>query len=155
MAAVTDYVDTNAEEARAKRVQRIYQRLNGAAGMLGVFGLGFIVPLIKLAMGDSVKQNLSELWQKLLPPDAGIQEQIDFRELAERFELTGGHIRNAIVRAAVIAFSIALGQRRSARSRAEAVSPISSMTLARMAAGAAWITSKLESATRARDIYPQ
>ena len=72
MAAVTDYVDTNAEEARAKRVQRIYQRLNGAAGMLGVFGLGFIVPLIKLAMGDSVKQNLSELWQKLFVPLIGI-----------------------------------------------------------------------------------
>ena len=59
MAAVTDYVDTSAAEAREKRTQRIHQRLNSAAGMLGVFGLGFIVPLIKLAMGDSPKQKLN------------------------------------------------------------------------------------------------
>ena len=72
MAAVTDYVDASAEEAREKRTQRLHQRLNSAAGMLGVFGLGFIIPLIKLAMGDSPKQNLSELWQKLFVPLIGI-----------------------------------------------------------------------------------
>jgi len=43
------------------------------------------------------------LWQRLLPPDARVDGEIDFRGLAERFEMTGGYIKNAIVRAAVIA----------------------------------------------------
>jgi hypothetical protein len=44
-----------------------------------------------------------ELWKKLLPPETGVHERIPFRRLAERFEMTGGYIKNAIVRAAVIA----------------------------------------------------
>jgi hypothetical protein len=42
------------------------------------------------------------LWRALLPPDTGLAG-VDFQRLADRFEMTGGHIRNAIVRAAVIA----------------------------------------------------
>jgi ATPase family associated with various cellular activities (AAA) len=42
------------------------------------------------------------LWRALLPPAAGVGE-IDFGALAERFEMTGGYIKNAVVRAAVIA----------------------------------------------------
>jgi hypothetical protein len=45
----------------------------------------------------------AELWRRLLPPETGLGEQVDFQALAERFVITGGHIRNAIVRAAVIA----------------------------------------------------
>ena len=44
-----------------------------------------------------------ELWRKLLPPETGIVDKIDFAALAERFEMTGGHIRNSIMRAAVVA----------------------------------------------------
>lgn len=44
-----------------------------------------------------------QLWRTLLPPGTGVADQIDFNALADRFEMTGGHIRNAIVRAAVIA----------------------------------------------------
>jgi hypothetical protein len=44
-----------------------------------------------------------QLWRRLLPPDAGVDGEVDFSTLAERFDMTGGHIRNAIVRAAVIA----------------------------------------------------
>jgi hypothetical protein len=43
------------------------------------------------------------LWQRLLPPDSVVDGDIDFRKLAERFDMTGGYIKNAIVRAAVIA----------------------------------------------------
>ena len=43
------------------------------------------------------------LWQKLLPPETGLQDVAPFESLAERFEMTGGYIKNAIVRAAVIA----------------------------------------------------
>jgi SpoVK/Ycf46/Vps4 family AAA+-type ATPase len=42
------------------------------------------------------------LWRQLLPPAAGVGE-LDFGALAERFEMTGGYIKNAVVRAAVIA----------------------------------------------------
>jgi ATPase family associated with various cellular activities (AAA) len=45
----------------------------------------------------------AELWRRLLPPETGLTDQVDFPSLAERFVMTGGHIRNAIVRAAVIA----------------------------------------------------
>jgi SpoVK/Ycf46/Vps4 family AAA+-type ATPase len=44
-----------------------------------------------------------ELWQRLLPPETGVADRVDFQRLADRFDMTGGHIRNAIVRAAVIA----------------------------------------------------
>lgn len=45
-----------------------------------------------------------ELWRRLLPPDTGLDtETIDFDTLAKRFVMTGGHIRNSIVRAAVVA----------------------------------------------------
>ncbi len=43
------------------------------------------------------------LWRQLLPPQAGLHDSIDFAALAERFEMTGGYIKNAVVRAAVIA----------------------------------------------------
>lgn len=47
------------------------------------------------------------LWKRLLPPDTGLTTDdnsgVDFHTLAHRFAMTGGHIRNAIVRAAVVA----------------------------------------------------
>ena len=41
------------------------------------------------------------LWQKLLPPSAPLQDDIDFDELGAQFELSGGHIRNVVLRAAM------------------------------------------------------
>jgi SpoVK/Ycf46/Vps4 family AAA+-type ATPase len=45
----------------------------------------------------------AQLWRQLLPPQAGLDAAIDFTALAERFDMTGGYIKNAVVRAAVIA----------------------------------------------------
>jgi hypothetical protein len=45
----------------------------------------------------------ARLWRQLLPPQAGLHDRVDFLALAERFEMTGGYIKNAVVRAAVIA----------------------------------------------------
>jgi len=45
----------------------------------------------------------AKLWQLLLPPGVGLHAGTDFRALAERFDMTGGYIKNAVVRAAVIA----------------------------------------------------
>ncbi|HEX4455025.1 MAG TPA: ATP-binding protein [Kofleriaceae bacterium] len=44
----------------------------------------------------------ARLWKQLLPPSAGLGD-LDFVPLAERFDMTGGYIKNAVVRAAVIA----------------------------------------------------
>jgi AAA+ superfamily predicted ATPase len=45
------------------------------------------------------------LWRTLIPPTAEISPDIDFARIAERFDFSGGHIRNAVVRAAFIAAS--------------------------------------------------
>jgi SpoVK/Ycf46/Vps4 family AAA+-type ATPase len=44
-----------------------------------------------------------KLWKQLLPPATGLHEGVDFHALAEKFDMTGGYIKNAVVRAAVIA----------------------------------------------------
>ncbi|CAN5323598.1 hypothetical protein BH11MYX1_BH11MYX1_09480 [soil metagenome] len=43
-----------------------------------------------------------KLWRQLLPPATGLVG-VDFLGLAERYDMTGGYIKNAVVRAAVIA----------------------------------------------------
>lgn len=40
------------------------------------------------------------IWKKLLPPEAPLCDEVDFDALAERFELTGGMIKNSLLRAA-------------------------------------------------------
>jgi hypothetical protein len=44
-----------------------------------------------------------KLWRQLLPPATDLHDRVDFHALAERFDMTGGYIKNAVVRAAVIA----------------------------------------------------
>jgi len=43
------------------------------------------------------------MWQKMLPPEITLRQPVDLWELAKGFDLTGGYIRNAVVRAALIA----------------------------------------------------
>ena len=45
----------------------------------------------------------TELWRRLIPSQAPVEEEIDFKELARRFELSGGYIRNIVLRAAYLA----------------------------------------------------
>jgi ATP-dependent 26S proteasome regulatory subunit len=44
-----------------------------------------------------------QIWETLFPPDVPSDPQIDFQELAKRFRLAGGNIRNIIVNAAYLA----------------------------------------------------
>jgi SpoVK/Ycf46/Vps4 family AAA+-type ATPase len=79
---------TNAESAIDPALQR---RLN--------FRIRFPEPEV---------EEREQLWRRLLPPQAGLDggdgtHAIDFHALAERFDMTGGYIKNAVVRAAVIA----------------------------------------------------
>ena len=41
-----------------------------------------------------------QLWKRLLPAQAPIEATVDFGRLAERYELSGGSIKNALLRAA-------------------------------------------------------
>ncbi|MBN1947502.1 MAG: ATP-binding protein [Bradymonadales bacterium] len=46
------------------------------------------------------KEQRNKIWRKLLPVQAPIEGEIDVELLAEWFELTGGQIKNAVIRAA-------------------------------------------------------
>lgn len=46
--------------------------------------------------GDQRKR----IWERLLPPEAPLAEDVDLARLGKRFELTGGHIKNAVLKAA-------------------------------------------------------
>jgi nitrate/nitrite transport system permease protein len=72
MTAPTGIVNQQAEAKREFSRDRLYAGLNKAGGTLGVFGLGFIIPLIKLCLGDTPKHQLRELQQQLLIPIIGI-----------------------------------------------------------------------------------
>ena len=46
------------------------------------------------------------LWRRMIPSDTPIEGNVDFQSLAKRYEdLAGGHIRNAVLRAAFLAAS--------------------------------------------------
>ena len=47
----------------------------------------------------------AELWKHLIPPRAPVSDDIIFEALGEHFEMSGGHIKNAIMRAGIRAAS--------------------------------------------------
>jgi len=58
--------------ATASRRERLHARINRAQGYLNVFGLGWIAPILRIAAGDSPRQQLRELWIGLGVPVAAI-----------------------------------------------------------------------------------
>jgi AAA+ superfamily predicted ATPase len=51
------------------------------------------------------------LWERMVPKEAPVDEALDFEALAEEFDLSGGYIKNAAVRAAFLAASAGTGLR--------------------------------------------
>ncbi len=49
------------------------------------------------------------LWRRMLPKEAEVEGDLQFRKMAEKYELSGGNIRNAMLRAAFLA----AGERRA------------------------------------------
>jgi ATP-dependent 26S proteasome regulatory subunit len=43
------------------------------------------------------------LWQTMLPTEAAVEPGVDYERLAQRYEMSGGYIRNAVLRAAFLA----------------------------------------------------
>lgn len=52
-----------------------------------------------------------DIWRKHIPSEVGLGPDLDLRVVAEKFPLTGGAIRNAVVRACLIASSRGLEER--------------------------------------------
>jgi nitrate/nitrite transport system permease protein len=71
MTATSDSVAT-AEAQRLVRRERRFIRINRAAGWLDALGLGWLTPLLRIAAGDSVSEQLGELKRVLIVPLAGI-----------------------------------------------------------------------------------
>ena len=44
-----------------------------------------------------------KLWRAMIPREAAVADGLDYRALAERFEMSGGYIKNAVLRAAFLA----------------------------------------------------
>ena len=72
MTTASGYVDLAKEDKKAQRRQRMHHWINKVSGVLDVFGLGFLVVLLKIAAGDSPKTQLKALWQQLVVPLIGI-----------------------------------------------------------------------------------
>ena len=63
--------ETGVEDADRRKEKR-FAAIAKAASYLNVLGLGWFVPLLKMAAGDSPKHQLRELWQLLIVPLLGI-----------------------------------------------------------------------------------
>ncbi len=59
----------------------------------------------RVAFGAPDAETRAAIWRQLVPAAATGGVSLDFRGVAERFELTGGRIRNAAVRASIRAAS--------------------------------------------------
>jgi nitrate/nitrite transport system permease protein len=68
MSTVSDFVSAptdTGEAARAARRDRWQARLTRVSGFLDVFGLGWFVPILRIAGGESAGPQLKELWRGL------------------------------------------------------------------------------------------
>jgi len=59
---------STAEADRAARRERAFARINRLSKGLDLIGLSFLTPVLKIAAGDSVKQNSRDLWRLLGAP---------------------------------------------------------------------------------------
>ncbi len=55
--------------------------------------------LVKVRFPVPDRQSRREIWEKHLPEQAPVDDDVDLDSLAERFEMTGGYIKNAILTA--------------------------------------------------------
>ena len=69
MSLATDVVPSpDVAAARAARRELWHTRINRSASYLELLGLGWLVPLMRMAAGDNLKRQSKELWQQLGVP---------------------------------------------------------------------------------------
>ena len=71
MANITDAAGETGN-AGVERRERLLLRINRASGWLNALGLSWLTPILKIAVGDSVREQLSELKRVLVIPLIGI-----------------------------------------------------------------------------------
>ena len=72
MSNVMDTSLTPVVEAGGERKQKIFSRINKAAGWLDALGLSWLTPLLKISAGDNLREQLGELKRVLVIPLMGI-----------------------------------------------------------------------------------
>ena len=74
MALASDFVDAapSAEERRAAKREKRMMRISRLSAPLTAIGLGWAVPLMKIAAGDDPRANMKAIWQGLVVPILGI-----------------------------------------------------------------------------------
>ncbi|GAB5501405.1 MAG: ABC transporter permease [Pyruvatibacter sp.] len=70
--AMTTVDETAIDEAKEERRARRLTQINKVATYIDVVGLGFLVPLMRMAAGDNPKQQMQALWRALVVPLMGI-----------------------------------------------------------------------------------
>ncbi len=70
--AMTTIDNADLDEAKEERRARRLTKINKVSTYLDVMGLGFLVPIMRMAAGDSPKQQLSALGRTLVVPLIGI-----------------------------------------------------------------------------------
>lgn len=66
MSSTSDFLptaDLAAQAARAARLERWQARISKMSGLLNVLGIGWFVPVMRIAGGEPVKPQLAELWR--------------------------------------------------------------------------------------------
>jgi nitrate/nitrite transport system permease protein len=97
MTTQSDFIDVTAEETRQARRERLFARINKAAAYLGVFGLGWAAPILRIAAGDSPRHQLKELWSGLGIPLIGIVVFVAvWAQLAPKVETSLGAVPGPI-----------------------------------------------------------
>jgi len=59
-------------DSRLARRERLFQQINKAGSWLNVLGLGWVTPILRIAAGDNIAEQMSEIRKVLLVPLAGI-----------------------------------------------------------------------------------
>jgi ATP-dependent 26S proteasome regulatory subunit len=92
-------------------VNYLLQRLEAYDGiaLLTTNHLGAIDPAFlrrirfRIELAEPDEREREALWRSMIPAGAPLGDDVDFGELARRFKVSGGHIKNAAVRAAFLA----------------------------------------------------
>jgi len=104
-------VKTSSDRNANLEVNYLLQRMESFAGIV------ILTTNLDAAIDDAFRRRLSlrvefpvpdpderaRLWRALLPAIAQVADDLDFDALGARFEMTGGYIRNAALRAAFLA----------------------------------------------------
>jgi nitrate/nitrite transport system permease protein len=72
MTNATDTINGGEAAARLERKAALFQRINKASRWLDALGLSWLTPLLKIAAGDNLSEQLGELKRVLVIPLIGI-----------------------------------------------------------------------------------